>query len=68
VQAAPAPTGPAVQQAPPADMPRPARTGGPILPPLMAPQPSWKQEVRAPENAPEAPAAEPKPGDSENKG
>ena len=40
--------GPAVQTAPPADLPRPAvRPATPILPPLMAPQqPSWKQEAR----------------------
>jgi len=38
--------GPATQ-APPPELPRPAaRGGGPILPPLMAPQPSWKQETR----------------------
>jgi len=47
--------GPAVQT-PPSDLPRPAaRPSGPILPPLMSPaqqQPSWKQEVRSPENAP----------------
>ena len=36
-------------QAPPADLPRPAaRTGAPILPPLMSPQsPSWKQEAKS---------------------
>ena len=33
-------------QAAPSDLPRPARTGGPIMPPLMAPQPTWKQEAR----------------------
>ena len=50
--AAAEPSGPAVQT-PPSDLPRPAaRPSGPILPPLMSPQqqqPSWKQEVRAPE-------------------
>ena len=62
------PTGPAMQQAPPAEMPRPAsRTGGPILPPLMSPQPSWKQEVKSAEPAPEA-TPETKPGEGENKG
>jgi len=67
-QHAPEPTGPAMQQAPPPELPRPAaRTGGPILPPLMAPQPSWKQEVRGPEPAPEG-APETKPGEGENKG
>jgi len=42
-------------QAPPADLPRPARTGGPLMPPLMPPQPAWKQEARSetPEAAPE---------------
>ena len=38
--------GPAVQ-APPSDLPRPARTGGPLMPPLMPPQPAWKQEARS---------------------
>ncbi|HXI41434.1 MAG TPA: 30S ribosomal protein S3 [Bryobacteraceae bacterium] len=47
------PGGPATQSAP-SDLPRPARSGGPLMPPLMAPQPSWKQEART-----EAPAAEP---------
>src|SRR5438552_6869504 len=37
------PGGPATQSAP-SDLPRPARSGGPLMPPLMAPQPSWKQE------------------------
>jgi small subunit ribosomal protein S3 len=66
ISAAPVEAGP-VTQAPPADLPRPAaRTGAPILPPLMSPQsPSWKQEAK-PEAAPpvetpavkaEAPAA-----------
>ena len=69
---APEPTGPAMQQAP-QDMPRPAaRMGGPILPPLMAPQPSWKQEAKPPEPpaaAPEpTPAPETKPDEGENKG
>jgi small subunit ribosomal protein S3 len=54
--------GPA-RQAPPPEMSHPARSGGPILPPLMAPQPAWKQEARpdvepapAVEAAPETPA------------
>jgi len=55
------PSGP-VRQAPPTEMAHPARTGGPILPPLMAPQPQphWKQEVR-PETEPQQaePAAAP---------
>jgi small subunit ribosomal protein S3 len=45
--------GPATQSAP-SDLPRPARSGGPLMPPLMAPQPSWKQEART-----ETPAAQP---------
>jgi len=56
-------SGPATQ-APPSDLPRPARTGGPLMPPLMAPHPSWKQEARAEtptaETVPE-PAPETKP-------
>jgi small subunit ribosomal protein S3 len=40
-----APTGPAVQ-APPGEMPHPAKTGGPIAPPLSPPTPAWKQEVK----------------------
>jgi small subunit ribosomal protein S3 len=55
-------TGP-VTQAPPADLPRPAaRTGAPILPPLMSPQqPSWKQENKPEGSASkvEAPKVEP---------
>jgi small subunit ribosomal protein S3 len=56
--------GPATQSAP-SDLPRPARSGGPLMPPLMAPQPSWKQEART-----ETPAAEPaasEPASSETK-
>jgi small subunit ribosomal protein S3 len=53
----PAPAAEPARQAPPPEMAHPARTGGPILPPLMAPQPHWKQEVR-----PDAePSAEPAP-------
>jgi len=58
------PAGPA-RQAPPPEMAHPARTGGPILPPLMAPQPHWKQEVRG-EGEPQAestPAPEKPEGD-----
>jgi small subunit ribosomal protein S3 len=57
------PSGPATQ-APPSDLPRPARTGGPLMPPLMAPHPSWKQDARAETPAAEAtpePAPEAKP-------
>ena len=48
-------TGGGATQAPPSDLPRPARTGGPLMPPLMPPQPAWKQEARSetPEVAPE---------------
>jgi len=62
--------GPATQ-APPSDLPRPAaRPSAPILPPLMAPQPSWKQEARPEAPHEEKPSAEgtPKPpeGSGEN--
>ncbi|HWQ54237.1 MAG TPA: 30S ribosomal protein S3 [Bryobacteraceae bacterium] len=54
------PAGPAVQTAPP-DLPRPAtRPATPILPPLTAPQPSWKQEARQTEA--------PKPADTKPEG
>jgi small subunit ribosomal protein S3 len=51
------------RQAPPPEMAHPARSGGPILPPLMAPQqqPHWKQEVRSDPAAEPAPAAETAP-------
>jgi small subunit ribosomal protein S3 len=65
--AAPQPTGPAVQ-APPPELPHPARGSAPILPPLMSPQPHWKQEVRpepaAEPKAPEPKAPEPKTGET----
>ncbi len=48
------PAGPAVQ-APPAELPQPARSTGPILPPMTPPAPSWKQELR------HEPAPAPKP-------
>jgi small subunit ribosomal protein S3 len=51
--APPEPPGPAVQ-APPAELPQPARTAAPIAPPLAPPQPSWKQELK-----PEPPAGAP---------
>jgi small subunit ribosomal protein S3 len=44
-QPTPPPAGPAVQ-APPGEMPQPAKTSGPIAPPLAPPTPSWKQEVK----------------------
>jgi len=50
--ASPETGGPAVQ-APPSDLPRPARTGGPLMPPLMPPQPAWKQEARSETQPPE---------------
>jgi len=49
-------TGPATQAAP-GDMPKPAQTA-PIMPPMSAPQPSWKQEVKAPEASADQPAGE----------
>ncbi len=64
---APAPAGQATQ-APPSELPHPAqRPAAPILPPLMAPQPSWKQEVRHDAHE-EKPASESKPpeGSGEN--
>jgi small subunit ribosomal protein S3 len=36
----------AATQAPPAEMSQPARTVGPIIPPLAPPQPAWKQELK----------------------
>jgi small subunit ribosomal protein S3 len=51
------PAGPPMQT-PPAGMSHPARTGGPILPPLMPPQPQWKQEVRADQEAKPEPEGE----------
>jgi small subunit ribosomal protein S3 len=41
----PAQAGGAVQ-APPAELPQPAHTPAPILPPIANPQPAWKQETR----------------------
>ena len=56
------------RQAPPPEMAHPARTGGPILPPLMAPQPHWKQEARQ-DTEPQAEPAAPPAGapEGENK-
>jgi small subunit ribosomal protein S3 len=55
------PSGPATQAAPP-ELARPARSGGPLMPPLMPPQPAWKQEARTePQPAETAPPAETKP-------
>jgi len=41
-------TGPAVQ-APPGELPQPAKTSGPIAPALAPPTPAWKQEKPEPE-------------------
>lgn len=61
------PAGPAVQP-PPGELPKPAQqAGGPIMPPMTAPTPAWKQEVTQ-EAAPESdasPAAE-TPGSEQN--
>ncbi len=57
------PGGPATQSAP-SDLPRPARSGGPLMPPLMAPQPSWKQEARTEPPAAEPAAGEPAPSET----
>ena len=54
--AAPSEAGPAVQAAP-GDMPQPARTA-PIMPPMSAPTPSWKQEAKEAEAPPAAPPAD----------
>jgi small subunit ribosomal protein S3 len=53
-------TGPAVQP-PPAEMPHPGRTAAPMMPPLSAPQPAWKQEIKQEEAAPKAGASTPPP-------
>ncbi|MGH9674313.1 MAG: 30S ribosomal protein S3, partial [Bryobacteraceae bacterium] len=59
--AAQEPPGGAVQ-APPGDLPHPARSTAPIAPPLAAPQPSWKQELKQEPAAGEStPAPETKP-------
>ncbi|HWB98134.1 MAG TPA: 30S ribosomal protein S3 [Bryobacteraceae bacterium] len=64
--AAAEPAGGAVQAPPPAELPRPARgTSAPILPPLMSPQPSWKQEVRQDAPAETKPAETPE-GESQS--
>ena len=54
----------AARQAAPTEMAHPARSGGPILPPLMAPQPAWKQEVR-PDTEPQAELPAPPTGTPE---
>ena len=55
-------SGPVVQ-APPTDLPQPARTMSPILPPMQPPTtPSWKQELKETEAetpVPETPSSEP---------
>jgi small subunit ribosomal protein S3 len=50
--------GPAVQDVP-ADMPQPARSTTPIMPPLTPPQPNWKQELKHESAEPPAAGAEP---------
>ena len=52
------PSGPATQ-APPAEMSQPARTAGPIIPPLAPPQLAWKQELKEEPPAVEPPEAAP---------
>jgi small subunit ribosomal protein S3 len=49
---APAESGP-VMQAPPGELPQPVKSAPPMMPPLTAPQPSWKTELKQ-----ETPAAE----------
>ena len=51
--------GPAVQEVP-ADMPQPARSTTPIMPPLAPPQPNWKQELK--HETAEPPSGGPEPG------
>jgi hypothetical protein len=59
--AAPVESGPVVQ-APPTDLPQPARVVAPILPPMQPPTtPSWKQELKEPEPATPAAEASPEP-------
>jgi small subunit ribosomal protein S3 len=58
-RAAPAEAG-VPQQAYPGELSQPARTA-PIMPPMVAPQPAWKQEVKA-----ETPAENPPAGEGEN--
>lgn len=45
-QPTPPPSGPPVQ-APPGDLPQPAKATGPIAPALAPPTPAWKQEVKS---------------------
>jgi small subunit ribosomal protein S3 len=54
------PIGPAVQAAP-AELPQPARTGAPLPPPLMPPQPAWKQELKQEAPAGTQPSPTPAP-------
>jgi small subunit ribosomal protein S3 len=59
------PAGPAVQVAP-ADLPQPARTPAPILPPMTPPSPAWKQELRQEAPRPASPeSASPEPASPE---
>jgi hypothetical protein len=34
-------------QSSPGELPQPAKSGAPIVPPLSAPQPAWKQELKS---------------------
>ena len=58
--------GPAVQ-APPGVLPQPARAGLPLVPPVVPPQPAWKQEARQEGPSEEKPPApESSPGETTN--
>ena len=57
--AAPVEAGPAMQAAP-GELPQPARSGAPLVPPLMPPQPAWKQEARQEQPAGTEPGEEKK--------
>jgi small subunit ribosomal protein S3 len=57
----------AATQAPPPELARPARSGGPLMPPLMPPQPAWKQEARSEPQVAETAPTETKPEPTETK-
>ncbi len=59
------PAGPPVQAAP-GEMPHPSRTGAPIAPPLAAPQPAWKSELKQESEPTPEPAAGETPAATEN--
>jgi len=48
----------AAVQPPPGELPQPARSVAPVIPPLAPPQPSWKQELRTDPAGAAAPAAD----------